>query len=313
MSKKEKKRSSKKKSNYIPHKAAANFKPTYDWKKKEALQEYNETEWRNAEVDLNTIYYEDCIKGMKRLPPNSIDQVIADPPFGLDFNKLQALYNRNGDHVVTGYEDIKIENYKDFTYKWIEQLPRIMKTHAGVWLFSGWSNLKDVLNALDDNNLTTVNHIIWKYQFGAFTKHKFVSSHYHLLFAVKDENNYFFNKIEHYPEDVWIIKRRYHKGIKKNATKLPMKVVLRCIDFGSKPGSVVLDPFMGNGTTATACKGSFRHFIGFEINKELKDIIESNINLIKLGQFYKKYSTRPDKIVIEARKKFKEKKKNTNA
>ena len=179
-----------------------------------------------------------------------------------------------------------------------------MKKHGGLWIFSGWTNLKDVLNALDKNGFTIINHIIWKYQFGVFTKRKFVTSHYHIIFAVKDPKRYFFNKIEHYPLDVWDIKRKYLPGVKKNATKLPIDVVMRCIDFGSKPGDLILDPFMGNGTTATACKASFRHYIGFEINSSLKEVIEWNLNQVKLGEHYKPYSERPDEIVLKARDKF---------
>jgi site-specific DNA-methyltransferase (adenine-specific) len=180
-----------------------------------------------------------------------------------------------------------------------------LKDDAGVWIFSGWTNLVDILNSLRDNNLKLINHIIWKYQFGVFTRRKFVTSHYHVLFAVKNEKNYFFNKIEHYPEDVWHFKREYERGVKKNATKLPVDLVLRCIDFGSKPGDVIIDPFMGNGTTAIAAKGSFRHFIGFEINTSLKDVIEKGVEKTEIGQFYVPYSDRPDELVLKARKKFK--------
>ncbi|MHA1205737.1 MAG: DNA methyltransferase, partial [Candidatus Heimdallarchaeaceae archaeon] len=69
-------------------------------------------------------------------------------------------------------------------------------------------------------------------------------------------------------------------------------VVLRCIDFGSKPGDIILDPFMGNGTTAVACKGAYRHYIGYEINKQMQEIIEWNLNKIKLGEYYTPYSER---------------------
>ena len=168
---------------------------------------------------------------------------------------------------------------------------------AGVWIFSGWTHLIDVLNALKDNKLTLINHIIWKYQFGVFTRRKFVTSHYHILFAVKNEKDYFFNKIEHYPEDVWHINREYNRGVKKNATKLPPDVVRRCIDFGSVPGDLILDPFIGNGTTAIVAKGSYRYYLGFEINTTLKDIISKGLEKIQVGDDYIPYCNRPDELV----------------
>jgi len=286
---------------YIPHKAAAEFKPTFDWTEAEAMSMFND---RLFTFEVDKIHFDDCIKGMKNLPTECVDLIIADPPFGLNFGKMEPLYNRDSNFVAEGYQDIHIENYMDFTDKWISELPRLMKDDAGVWIFSGWTNLVDILNALRDNNLTLINHIIWKYQFGVFTRRKFVTSHYHVLFAVKNEKSYFFNKVEHYPEDVWNFKREYERGTRKNATKLPLEVVLRCIDFGSKPGDLVLDPFMGNGTTAVAAKGSFRHFLGFEVNQTLSDIIEKSIKQTSLGAFYIPYSEKPDELVRKARKKF---------
>jgi DNA modification methylase len=81
-------------------------------------------------------------------------------------------------------------------------------------------------------------------------------------------------------------------GQKKNSTKLPIEVVRRCIDFSSKPGDIVLDPFMGNGTTAVAAKASWRHFIGFEVNNELSQIIESDLDATQLGDNYIPYRKR---------------------
>jgi len=288
-------------SKYIPHKAAAEFQPTMDWTREEAESLYLD---RIFTFEVDVVHFCDCIKGMKTLPTESIDMIIADPPFGLNFNEMEVLYNRDSDFVAEGYTDVEIENYADFTENWIKELPRIMKEDAGVWIFSGWTNLVDILNSLRANNLILINHIIWKYQFGVFTKRKFVTSHYHLLFAVKDEKNYFFNKIEHYPLDVWEINREYDRGTKKNATKLPNEVVQRCIDFGSKPGDVILDPFLGNGTTSIVARSNYRHYLGYEINQELEEIITNNINQTKLGKNYQPYSEKPDKIVKEARKKF---------
>jgi hypothetical protein len=58
------------------------------------------------------------------------------------------------------------------------------------------------------------------------------------------------------------------------------------------PGDVVLDPFMGNGTTALAAKMNWRHFIGFEINEQLKPIMEKELQDAKAGEEYRPYSER---------------------
>lgn len=297
-----------KKRKYVPNIAAKKFKPTSSWLLKDARGLFKTASFP---MDVDYVSFDDCVSGMRTLPENCIDMIIADPPFGLDFQIMEALYNRDSNHVVTGYTDVPAVDYDVFSDRWIKEIKRIMKKEAGVWIFSGWTNLKDILNALEKNKLTLINHIIWKYQFGVFTKKKFVTSHYHVLFAVKDPNRYFFNKIEHYPEDVWDIKRKYHHGMRKNATKLPINVVMRCIDFGSKPGDIILDPFMGNGTTAMVCKGTFRHFLGFEINAALTSTIKWNIDQVKEGEFYIPYSRRTPELVESRIASFRKKIKKT--
>jgi site-specific DNA-methyltransferase (adenine-specific) len=277
----------KRRKKYIPGLAQLNFKPDEDWEIEEARESYEKA---NFPIKSDEIIYSDCISGMQKLPDSCIDLIIANPPFGIEFDGKGSQYNRDEDLVVDGYQEIE-EDYDTFTQKWISKLPRIMKETASAFIFSGWSNLSDILNALKKSDLTTINHIIWKYQFGVFTRNKFVTSHYHVLFVVKNEKNYYFNKIEHYPLDIWEINRTYSPGEKKNSTKLPLEVVTRCIDFCSRPGDLIFDPFMGNGTTAICAKANFRHYLGFEMNKNLQKIIQTNLNDVKIGENYKPYYT----------------------
>ena len=229
-------------------------------------------------MELNTIYYEDCISNIhKRFPENSVDLIIADPPFGINFDGKGAQYNRNSDFVISGYTEISQANYLEFSKAWIKAIYPVLKDTGSAYIVSGWTNLKDILIAIDDAGFTTQNHIIWKYQFGVFTKRKYVTSHYHILFLVKNKKKYYFDKIDHYPEDVWEIKREYLPGEKKNSTKLPDELVEKLIRYSSKPGDIILDPFMGNGTTAVACIKLDRNYLGFEINPNAQDIIDQNI------------------------------------
>ncbi|NPE09546.1 MAG: site-specific DNA-methyltransferase [Asgard group archaeon] len=230
-------------------------------------------------MDLNTIYYEDCITNIpKRIDDDSIDLIIADPPFGIRFDGKGSQYNRKSEFVVSGYGEIKQANYLEFSKAWIKAIHPILKETGSAYIFSGWTNLKDILIAIDDAGFTTQNHLIWKYQFGVFTKRKYVTSHYHILFLVKNPKKYYFNKIDHYPEDVWEIKREYLPGEKKNSTKLPDKLVEKLLLYSSQENDIVLDPFMGNGTTAVACIKHKRNYLGFEINPNAKEIIDDNIS-----------------------------------
>ena len=64
---------------------------------------------------------------------------------------------------------------------------------------------------------------------------------------------------------------------------------------------------MGNGTTALVCKGTFRHYLGYELNKSMRHVIEANVSSVKLGEFYTPYGQREDELVKNAKKKYKSK------
>ena len=113
----------KRKKRYVPHEAAARFKPTEDWSKDKALEMFNASTYPFS-VDM--IHYEDCIEGMRGMSKESVDVVVADPPFGISFTGKEAVYNRDDSFVVDGYHEVD-EEYESFTKKWIAEIPRILK------------------------------------------------------------------------------------------------------------------------------------------------------------------------------------------
>ena len=215
--------------------------------------------------NINSMYCGDCLQLMKEIPDESVHLIITDPPFGIKFRAKRVNYNRTADRVLEGYNEIPQGTYAEFSRNWLIQAYRILHQTGSLYVFSGWNNLKDILNALDEVGFVTINHIIWKYQFGVFTKRKFVTSHYHILFVVKDDKNYVFNKIDHYPEDVWIIKREYWTGKVKTPTKLPRELVKKIVRYSSNESDIVFDPFLGSGTVAEVAASLNRNFLGFEI------------------------------------------------
>jgi site-specific DNA-methyltransferase (adenine-specific) len=214
------------------------------------------------------VYLGDALDLLRDLPSGSIDLIVTDPPFAIDFRAQKLNYNRTGSNVLPGYREVHSGDYGLFTHEWINEAFRVISPSGSMYVFSGWNHLKDILSGLDDAGFITQNHLIWKYQFGVFTKKKYVTSHYHVLYVLKDKMHYTFNKVEHYPEDVWEIRREYWKGRKKTATKLPSEIVRKILRFSSNPGDLILDPFLGSGTVAVTAKEMGRHFIGFEVVEE---------------------------------------------
>jgi len=242
----------------------------------------------------DTIHHADCVAGMRELPDGVVDLVITDPPFAIDFKARRANYNRTASRVLDGYRDIAVEEYADFTRAWMREVYRALKTTGSVFVFSGWNNLKDILTAADDIGFITVNHIIWKYQFGVACRRRFVTSHYHCIFLCKDDAKRKFFPDARFDknakaenggslryrdlEDVWTIKREYWHGDKKTPTKLPAELVEKILAYTSEEGDLVLDPFLGSGQVAVVSKMRGRRYVGFEIVAEYFDFAKERLD-----------------------------------
>ena len=203
--------------------------------------------------------------------------IFADPPFGIGFSGNLQTYHRTPDAL--SYVEIPREEYPSFIRELLDWSYSSLKPSGSMWLLSGWNNLSAVLNAIENVGFRLLNHCIWKYQFGVFTKKRFTTSHYHLLLLVKDTTDYTFNKPEHYAEDVWVIKRPYQHGAKTAGNELPVKLVERCIFTSSNTGDLVVDPVLGSGTTMKVCLNMDRRCVGIEINPALGQRITTKLGL----------------------------------
>ena len=256
-----------------------------------------------SKIDINRIYNMDCLEGMKTMEDRCVDLVITDPPFAIDFKAKRANYNRTESRVLEDYSEVPREAYPEFTHAWMSQVRRVLKPSGSMYVFSGWNNLRDILNALDELGFTTVNHIIWKYQFGVVTKRKFVTSHYHCIYVCLDDKlrKFFpFSRFSreardqngrslHYrdKEDVWVIKREYWNGDEKTPTKLPAELIEKILRYSSCEGDVILDPFLGSGQVAVMSKTLGRKYVGFEVVKPYfglaKKRLDTGLYRIKAG------------------------------
>jgi site-specific DNA-methyltransferase (adenine-specific) len=236
----------------------------------------------------NNFFNQDCINGMKmHIDSDSIDLVITDPPYGIDGDKLHKHYNRKESNVIDGYVEIPKEEYQEFSIKWIKECERVLKPSGSMYIVSGYSCLREILNALNETDLVEINHLIWEYNFGVYTKNKYVSSHYHILFYVKSPekkktfNTFcrFENTKESYKDriDVFQINREYKPGQIKNKNQLPTELVRKLLLYSSNEGDVILDPFLGGFTTAFVAIEESRVPVGFEINKSAFDYFADKI------------------------------------
>ena len=207
-------------------------------------------------------------------------------------------YNRK-DNVIDGYVHAP-ENYEDWSYEWIKECKRIIKNTGTIYIISGWSKLGEILNAIKKNNLHTINHVIWRYNFGVFTQKKYVTSHYHILVLGKQKKGQTFNTYCRFGpqeknekkqsllnidlEDVWYINKEFAPDQIKNSNKLPEALLEKIILYASNQGDIVLDPFLGNFTTAKVALNLGRKAWGFELNKESFDYFMPIIAELEFGK-----------------------------
>jgi site-specific DNA-methyltransferase (adenine-specific) len=124
-----------------------------------------------------------------------------------------------------------------------------------------------------------LNHAIWNFSWGVYTKRRFVTSHYHVLLLVKNRKKYQFFKQKHYDEDVFFWEE-YNRGndphrIKGHPCQLPIVLIEKLILTSSCVGDLVGDVFSGSGGTILAARRTGRDVIGFELREEYKSIIET--------------------------------------
>jgi site-specific DNA-methyltransferase (adenine-specific) len=242
-----------------------------------------------------TISNTDATTFMKSLQSNSIQCIICDPPFGINEDGFDSHYARDATNVVEGYQTAPADpdSYREWASSWLAEVPRILRADGTLYVVCAWNHVCDIELALRSCGLIVLNHIIWKYNFGVYTRKKFVTSHYHILRcgvqgsvkgakggpvpafysrAVFNESDKTADgKSAQYAdmEDVWVIPKEYAQGEKKNINKLPDALVRKMIQYSSKPGDVVGDFFLGNFTTAYVAIREGRSIVGCEINSHI--------------------------------------------
>jgi len=249
---------------------------------------------------LYRLYALDCIEGAKKyIQDNTVDLIITDPPYGIEANRLHQHYHRDEEHVIEGYVEIPVDQYAHFSRQWIREAERVLRPGGSMYIISGYSNLRDILNALYETSLTEINHLIWKYNFGVHTRKKYISSHYHILYYTKPGGTVTFNTHARFGpgekdarngslnyqdrQDVWVINREYKPGEIKNKNELPTELISKIMQYSSKENDLVVDFFMGGFNTAKIAIGLNRRVIGFEINHHSYQHHINEIQLLKPG------------------------------
>lgn len=241
---------------------------------------------------LNKVIQGDCLELLKSLPDDSIDMTFADPPFN-----LKKKYKSYRDHLV-------LQEYLHWCEQWIAEMVRITKPTGSIFLHNIPKWLTYYATFL--NQKADFKHwISWDAPTAPMGK-TLQPNHYGILFYAKDAKQLKFYEIR-YPHkrdrkssyllkdyggkkaglhpfgslvsDVWtdIYRVKHNKYRDEHPCQLPIHLLERLILMATDESDIILDPFLGTGTTAIAARRLGRNYIGLELDNNYVQIAEHKL------------------------------------
>lgn len=208
---------------------------------------------------INTIQCMDAIKGLNSLPDDSADLILADPPYGIS-RKLNCKGKRIG---TTAKLDFEFGVWDKFNKDWIDV--GIKKTNGWFMSFCAKKDIGIYWDILEKNDFKAIDVVVWQKPdpIPLNAKSRFLNAWEAMVVGKKngaDWNSSYQHNILKYQAP--------KNGDRVHPTQKPIGLIKELILLTTKPGNIVLDPFIGSGTTAVACLETKRKFIGFEISDE---------------------------------------------
>lgn len=242
----------------------------------------------NLERLINKTILGDTFKLIKKIPSNSVDLLIADPPYNLSKN-----YHGNK------FQKTNSDNYKNYTLEWLKECKRIMKPNASIYVCCDWESSLIIGNLMYDL-FNIQNRITWQREKGRGALSNWKNAMEDIWFGTKS-NEYTFNvdkvmcrrkviapyKIEGKPKDweettegnfrntfpsnFWDdISIPYWSMLEntEHPTQKPEKLIAKLVLASSNENDIVFDPFLGSGTTSVVAKKLNRRYFGIEQNPQ---------------------------------------------
>lgn len=255
-------------------------------------------------MEVNKLYCKSS-EDMSEIDDESISLVVTSPPYNI--NIKYGNKHKNGKVISTKgikYQDnLSEEEYKKLLKKVFQECQRVLKKNGSIWV-----NIKNrckdgiiippfwILDLFKDMYLKNI--IIWNFDWGGSTNKRFAPRYEYIFWFTKDKNEYIFNlddiKIPalNYrpdrfksqwknPTDAWyiqLVSGNYPERTSHPA-QYPEELIERIIKVASNENDIVLDPFIGSGTTARVAKDLKRQFIGYDTNKEYINMADKRLKL----------------------------------
>jgi len=234
---------------------------------------------------LNKIITGNSLEVLKEIPSRSVDMIFADPPYNLQLQN--PLYRPDQSTVKGVFDDWdrfgSFADYDIFTRQWLQECQRILKPSGTLWTIGTYHNIFRVGKIMQDLGYWILNDIIWAKTnpMPNFRGTRFTNAHETLIWATPAKTGGFtfhYKSLKAANDDkqmqsIWYIpvvsgkeRLKTAQGEKLHSTQKPEALLRRIILSSTQPGDIVLDPFVGTGTTTATAKKLGRQFIGIEKN-----------------------------------------------
>lgn len=227
----------------------------------------------------------DALELFKNIKDNSIDLIVADPPYNLNKD-----YGNDSDTR-------SFEEYINFTENWTREAKRVLKPTGTIYVFMGFRFISYLYQILEKSQKLNFNNwICWYYTQGIGKKKGFSPRHDDILMFTKTDKfifnldairvpQKFYRSVNNMrganPGDVWEFSHVHYcqENRQNHPTQKPEGLIERMVLASSNEGNIVLDPFSGSGTTLRVCQQLNRKGIGFELNPEYVLMTEERLKM----------------------------------
>ena len=208
------------------------------------------------------LWHGDCLELMKNIPDGSVDLVLTDPPYGIDF---QSNFRKNKFN--------KIENDIAVNAEFLDECKRVLKDTGAIYCFTRWDVYPSWIEQIS-KRFKVKNCIVWFKRGGGLgdLKKGYIYNHEFIIYCAEKNhrlNGKRRNDVFEFAKDA--------PSTYVHPTQKPISLLKEIIDRSSNEGGVVLDCFMGSGSTGVACVNSNRRFIGIELDEGYFNIAKKRI------------------------------------
>lgn len=229
---------------------------------------------KELEVKINEIVQEDCFDLLANIEPNSVDLVVTDPPYNISVENSAGAYGKGRHGMNFGSWDFDFD-----TEKWMNYLAPVVKEGGSVLIFNSYKNIGIMTKVMKEYGYELKGIPFWlkTNPIPHLGHRRYVSSMEHAVWFVrtngKEDVEYTFNmpKGSKFERGVFRISHHDKQNERFHTTQKPVKLFNEIIRIHSNKGDVVLDTFMGSGTTAVCSQGLGRDFIGCELSDKYFD------------------------------------------